>query len=148
MSSENPLPENSSRTAAFIIVDGTQLIAINDPTITIGRKKDNHIVIQNPHVSRHHAQIRLADQHYILVDLNSTVGTSVNGERVEHAFLKPGDVISIGGTPLIFGVGPVETEDLESVVRRISDTGTGPTDATNIKDLDQYLDLFNTTDDK
>jgi len=142
----NPVPASDHKpektSTAFLVVDGVQVVVLDKAVITIGRKSDNHIVISNPHVSRYHAQIRKADQRYMLIDLSSTVGTSVNGKRIEHALLKPGDVISIGGVPLIFGQGRDSIHLIHENLRVEPDPTTGPTDATDINKLDDYLSLF------
>ncbi len=130
---------NAHNVKVFLIIDGTKVAIIDEQIFGIGRKEDNAVVIDNPHVSRHHAEIRLIDGKYVLFDLESTVGTSVNGKRVQEAVLSPGDVISIGGVPMIFGVGsPGPLPDASQP----TDTATGPTDATDIEDLDAYLGLF------
>jgi len=71
--------------------------------VNIGRRADNHLVLADPRVSRAHAQIRAIRGQYVLFDLNSTGGTVVNGRRVRQYTLKPGDVISLSGVPLIYG---------------------------------------------
>jgi hypothetical protein len=68
----------------------------------IGRKKDNHIVLDDARVSRKHAQIRLRFGRYVLYDLGSTSGTLVNNHRVKETILEPGDVISIAGILLVY----------------------------------------------
>ncbi len=140
---ETPSPPAS---IGFLIVDGARVVSLDKPIISIGRKGNNHIIINDPHVSRHHAQIRHAEGRYLLIDLHSTVGTSVNGERVEHAFLEPGDVISIGGVPLIFGQGAASKHLITANLHQPA-SSTGPTDATEIRDLDDYLEFFTPPDD-
>jgi pSer/pThr/pTyr-binding forkhead associated (FHA) protein len=131
----------------FLIVDGSRVVMIDKPVINIGRKADNHIVIDNEHISRYHAQIRRIKDHYVILDLNSTVGTSVNGERIDQAFLNPGDVISLGGVPVIFGQG-VPKVDFESLASDSFGVGDSkPTENTEINAADKYLDLFNTPDE-
>jgi hypothetical protein len=93
-----PLPSN-----AFLIIGGTQIVALNRSVINIGRRLDNHIVIDDPRVSRTHAQLRIVKDHYVIFDLNSSGGTFVNGERTNQSVLYPGDVISLAGITLIFG---------------------------------------------
>jgi pSer/pThr/pTyr-binding forkhead associated (FHA) protein len=88
---------------AFLIVDGTQTFSLRQPVINIGRRPDNHLVLNDPRVSRTHAQLRSIHGRYILFDLNSTGGTYVNGQRVSRYDLNPGDVISLAGVPLIYG---------------------------------------------
>lgn len=126
---------------AFLIVDGVYVVALDRPVVSIGRKGDNNIVIGNPHVSRYHAHIRRVGKRYFLVDLGSTVGTSVNGRRIQEAELQSGDVISIGGVPLIFGKGEVDHHLIAQNLRP-SSAHTGPTDATQVRDLDDYLNFF------
>ena len=73
-----------------------QNVPVNGGLITIGRSPGNSIAIDNLAVSTHHAQIEVQDGRLILDDPGSLNGTFVNGQRVKHATLKDGDVISIG----------------------------------------------------
>ena len=88
---------------AFLIIGGTQIFPLNHSVINIGRRLDNHIVIDDPRVSRAHAQLRIVKDRFVLFDLNSSGGTFVNGERTNQSVLYPGDVISLAGITLIFG---------------------------------------------
>ncbi|MDX9865683.1 MAG: FHA domain-containing protein, partial [Anaerolineaceae bacterium] len=88
---------------AFLILKDRRAIPLNQPVINLGRMLDNQIAIEDPRVSRKHAQLRIMQNHYMLIDLNSTGGTYVNGQRIHQATLKPGDVISLAGVPLIYG---------------------------------------------
>ena len=97
-SSKVKIPSN-----AFLIVGGTQIIPLYRSVINIGRRLDNHIVIDDPRVSRAHAQLRTVKERFVLFDLNSSGGTFVNGERIDQSVLYPGDVISLAGVSLIFG---------------------------------------------
>jgi hypothetical protein len=103
---------------AFLIVNGNT-IPLSLPVINIGRRQDNQLVLDDPRVSRTHAQLRAAKGHYILFDLNSTGGSYVNGMRVAHHLLNPGDVISLAGYPLIYG------EENASPLRGHNDFTTG-----------------------
>ncbi|HEX9637944.1 MAG TPA: GGDEF domain-containing protein [Acidobacteriota bacterium] len=75
---------------------------------TIGRDADIQIPLMDRLVSRRHAQVyrqKAEDSdaiHYIIVDLHSTNGTIVNGERISKAFLHDGDKIQVGNTTLKF----------------------------------------------
>ena len=130
----------------FLIVDGSQVVIIDKAITSIGRKSDNDIVINNEHVSRHHAQIRLVEGGYEILDLASTVGTSVNGKRVNQAILKPGDVISLGGMPIIYGEGS-SIDGFESPdEQRIDRFDSQPTENSDLHSADEYLDLFNPQD--
>jgi pSer/pThr/pTyr-binding forkhead associated (FHA) protein len=53
-------------------------------------------------VSRRHAELRVEDDGFTLVDLNSTNGTTVNNQRVSSALLAEGDRIGLGATVLVY----------------------------------------------
>ena len=95
---EDPRPEN-----AFLILDKSDTIPLRQTVINIGRRLNNQIIIEDPRVSRNHAQLRAVRGKYVLFDLNSTGGTFINGERITQCALKPGDVISLAGVPLVYG---------------------------------------------
>jgi pSer/pThr/pTyr-binding forkhead associated (FHA) protein len=80
------------------------------PIINIGRRPENHLMIDDPRVSRFHAQIRASKGSFILFDLNSTGGTSVNSQPVTQRMLSPGDVISLAGVPLIYSQDTPESD--------------------------------------
>lgn len=69
---------------------------------TLGRRETNEIFLNDPNISRVHAQIELFQGEYILTDLGSLNGTYLNGKRVHRAHLKPGDLIKVGKTELDF----------------------------------------------
>jgi len=56
--------------------------------ISIGRKDDNDIVIDNPAVSSHHCRIVKQGDSYVVEDLNSTNGTFIEGKKILKAELK------------------------------------------------------------
>jgi hypothetical protein len=62
----------------------------------VGRHPACDVVVADPSVSRRHAQLTFRDGVWVLQDLASTNGTSVNGERVGRTTLRTGDVISLG----------------------------------------------------
>jgi pSer/pThr/pTyr-binding forkhead associated (FHA) protein len=76
---------------------------LNDPVVNIGRRLENHLVIDDPRISRNHSQLRAINGRYVLFDLNSTGGSFVNGQRTSQTVLYPGDVVSLAGVALIFG---------------------------------------------
>jgi hypothetical protein len=94
----NAIPEN-----AFLIVEGVKVFPLALPVVNIGRRLDNQLIIDDPRVSRNHAQLRAIKGRYVIFDLNSTGGTFVNGQRASQSVLYPGDVISLAGVALIFG---------------------------------------------
>ena len=76
----------------------------NIPTpLTIGREEGNPIQLNDERVSRFHLKIQEDEGKLVLTDLESTNGTKVNGEPVQLWVLRPGDVIALGRTVLLFG---------------------------------------------
>jgi pSer/pThr/pTyr-binding forkhead associated (FHA) protein len=67
-----------------------------DEAITIGRAPDNTIVVNDPSISTHHAQLLLEGETYRLKDLDSTNGTRVNGKPVTETVLRFDDRIRFG----------------------------------------------------
>jgi hypothetical protein len=94
---------------AFLLADDGQSFFLDEPVINIGRRRENQIVIQDRHVSREHAQIRMVQGRFVLFDLNATGGTHINGRRISQQPLQSGDVISLAGYPLIYS----EESDIE-----------------------------------
>lgn len=117
------LPEN-----AFLIVEGVKVFPLKLPVINIGRRLDNQLIIDDPRVSRNHAQLRAIKGRFVVFDLNSTGGTFVNGQRASQVVLYPGDVISLAGVALIFGQdNPPPRPDLKDTAPFESAIGDRPT---------------------
>jgi hypothetical protein len=100
-----PLREpDPRRGAARLRVDGrTELIGSGGAVL--GRSRDCDIVVDDPNVSRHHAEIRPSGGSWIVRDLGSTNGIKINGRRLDAArpqSLKRGDVIELGTSRLTF----------------------------------------------
>ncbi|MBW1731173.1 MAG: FHA domain-containing protein [Deltaproteobacteria bacterium] len=70
--------------------------------ITLGRSKDNDLVISDNTVSRHHAEIRKSKDGYLLIDLGSYNGTRLNGKPIQTAPLTDNDLVQIGLTKMVF----------------------------------------------
>lgn len=105
LTGENKIEENHEKIPenAFLIVEGVKVFPLKDPVVNIGRRLENHLVIDDPRISRNHTQLRAINGRYVLFDLNSTGGSFVNGQRTSQTVLYPGDVISLAGVALIFG---------------------------------------------
>ncbi len=84
------------------LVLGDQVYQLTAPITNIGRRLTNHLVIENKHISRVHAQIREVRGRYFIIDLKSTGGTFVNGKRIEQSMLHHGDKISLAGVIALF----------------------------------------------
>jgi cytochrome P450/NADPH-cytochrome P450 reductase len=65
-------------------------------TVRIGRAPENDIVVSDPTASRQHAELRNTAGGYRIVDLDSSHGTFVNGQRVTDAALSEGDTVQVG----------------------------------------------------
>lgn len=74
---------------------------LNRQVVTIGRGTDTDLRIDDPSVSRRHAEIRLG-ANPVIVDLGSTNGVVVNGRRAPQAPLRDGTTIVLGSTTLVF----------------------------------------------
>jgi ABC transport system ATP-binding/permease protein len=88
----------------------------NDPQISIGRE-GSEIVLENPQVSRNHAEIIRANGGHILRDVGSTNGTFVNGQRITQHTLTPGDVIQIGAFKLVYDGDSLDQYDQRGALR-------------------------------
>lgn len=88
-------------------------IPLDKEHISIGRKPDNDIHIDNLAVSSHHAVIHTLFNQAFVEDLHSTNGTFLNGQRIEKQVLKDGDVLLIGKHELTYvsADGPAEAEE-------------------------------------
>jgi pSer/pThr/pTyr-binding forkhead associated (FHA) protein len=64
--------------------------------LLVGRHPRCDVVVADPSVSRRHAQLTFRDGVWVLQDLDSTNGTTLNGERVGRTTLHSGDVVSFG----------------------------------------------------
>jgi pSer/pThr/pTyr-binding forkhead associated (FHA) protein len=94
--------ESATLPEAHLILNGTQHIALNRPVINIGRSPDNHIILGDPRVSRHHAQIRSRFGRFSVFDLNSKAGTFVNDVAISESVLRTGDVITFACVQAIY----------------------------------------------
>lgn len=100
----------------------SRLSVLEGDELTLGRS-DTHVVLDDERVSRRHAALRREGGFPLVVDLQSTNGTYVNGERVRHyAQLRDGDEVRVGGTRLRFLLG----DRLERAVQASSPRPTPP----------------------
>lgn len=121
---------------AFLIVGGSKIFSLDHPVINIGRKLDNQLVIDDPRVSRRHSQLRAVKGRYVIFDVGSSGGTFVNGERVSRAILRPGDVISLAGVPMVYGQDAVRAASETQEYKRPSQTFDDTTASLELSDLD------------
>jgi hypothetical protein len=94
---------------AMLIISGKTIFPLENLVVNIGRHSSNDLVLNDPHISRHHAQLRVIKDHYVIFDVGSTAGLFLNGKRISQATLHPGDVIRIGLINLIYNQEPTNT---------------------------------------
>lgn len=92
----------STGVQAWVVVPTGERVPVVDRVVSFGRLPDCTVTLNDPNVSRHHAEIRPGAA-IVLVDLGSTNGTLVNGVRITgpHPLLD-GDVISMGQSHVRF----------------------------------------------
>ena len=110
------------------ILAGT-MIRLDQDVATIGRRDDNAYVLEDPHVSRVHAEFRKEAGSVIVTDLGSSGGTRVNDVAVTTAVLTHGDTVSFGSVTARFedqvtAAHPDEATEVLAVPA--VETGTGP----------------------
>jgi Protein of unknown function (DUF3662)/FHA domain len=98
-----PLREpDPRRGTARLVVDGrTELLGSSGAVV--GRSREADVVVDDPNVSRRHAEVRPSGGSWIVRDLGSTNGVKVNGRRIQGAqSLKAGDEIQLGTSRVTF----------------------------------------------
>ena len=93
---------------------------LEEDVITIGRSKENNIVLKNIKSSRRHARIERIGATYQITDLGSGNGTKVNGKKIDFHTLKKGDEIKIGDALITLksideGVDAMDVSDDEEI---------------------------------
>jgi hypothetical protein len=82
--------------------DGTEReVEADGRQMTIGRARDNDVVLDDGKVSRHHARLLPRHRTLVFIDLGSTNGSWVNGTRIAEVALGEGDRIELGETVLV-----------------------------------------------
>lgn len=79
-----------------------QTLPLSKKEISLGRSKDNDVVLLDHAVSRYHARIIDTKEGYLLTDLGSFNGTAVNGKSIQNVLLKNDDEIRIGHARIVF----------------------------------------------
>ncbi len=81
---------------------GDVVYEVTKHTVLIGRSRQCDLVLTDANVSRRHAELRQRGNDYMIVDLDSTNGIEVNGEKVRSRALSNGDLLTIGTTRVRF----------------------------------------------
>jgi pSer/pThr/pTyr-binding forkhead associated (FHA) protein len=103
---------------------------MNQRLITIGRWQNNDLILEDPAVSGHHANIERIGDAFHLFDLKSQNGTLVNRERVTSCLLQSGDVIRLGNSIIDYTF-----TDLESKFDALEARRNPKTDVIDIRKL-------------
>jgi hypothetical protein len=98
-------PARMPVTAQLVLAtpDGPHAFPLEANVVTVGRGLNNDLIVEDPRVSRQHAQIRFKSRRYFIGDLGSTNGTYINGTQVTtDQVLHDGDIVSFGGLEMRF----------------------------------------------
>ena len=90
--------------ACLVVLRGRhigQLFELGDGPAILGRGEDATIQVDDTATSRHHARIEPAAIGYLIVDLESTNGTWVNGHKISRHVLRDGDRVQVGGETVL-----------------------------------------------
>jgi hypothetical protein len=91
----------------YLEINGTRR-AVHPPGLVIGRGAEADLRINDPGISRRHAEIRVTGRdrpEASVVDLGSTNGTMVDGSRVREARLRDGQRLRVGNTDIVVRLG-------------------------------------------
>jgi hypothetical protein len=99
-----PLEERArTRTQTALLISGGKRLVVGPAGVTVGRSRQCDVTLDDPNVSRTHAEIRPRGGSWVLTDLGSTNGSRLNGRRLEGPeVLKPGDAIELGTSRIQF----------------------------------------------
>jgi hypothetical protein len=101
-----PLEERArtQHKTALLLLDGKRRL-VGPAGVTLGRSSRCDVVLDDANVSRQHAELRPRGGSWVLTDLGSTNGSSVNGRRIDApTVVKPGDEIELGTSAMTFEI--------------------------------------------
>jgi len=89
---------------ASLVLSTGERVPVGDDGFTIGRLADCSLVLTDTNVSRMHAEINKSHGRWMLLDLGSTNGTTVNGTPISEIEVTNGDLIVFGSAPATFEI--------------------------------------------
>ena len=95
-----PLPGGGA--VGSLLVPGGRRMSLDAEVVSIGRQDTSDVVLDDPTVSRNHAEVRRDPEGFEILDLGSRNGTKVNGLAISRTRLADGDELLIGVVPLRF----------------------------------------------
>jgi len=104
--------------------------------VTVGREEGNAVQLNDERVSRFHLKIQEDQDRIVLTDLESTNGTRVNGETTRLWVLRPGDVVNIGRSLLLYG----SRDEIAQRLAALRNVDLSPGSALDAEELDQVSD--------
>ena len=87
--------------AELVLADGSH-VPIGEGPVVVGRLPECDVVMNDPNVSRRHAEFRRTADGVVVTDLGSTNGTRVNGVPVREQVLTSGDEVTVGTSTVVF----------------------------------------------
>ena len=102
---------------------------IDRDVFTVGRSKDNAVMLDNPTVSGHHCSIIRDGDRFVLRDLESTNGTRLNAKEVTESKLRPKDLVQIGSVEFIFDSERLDAVETHSYAEAHVEVAPGPVSA-------------------
>ena len=136
------MSESGDNAAYLVIREGSKWTDVfrllEGESVTIGRAPTNRVVVKDERCSRNHAEVFSSKGSWVLRDLESRNGTTVNNKRVgaDHV-LSPGDIIRVGSACMAYVDDLSKAFPDSGSVLRASQPITGSTDA----GLDPAIDL-------
>ncbi|MEO1497095.1 MAG: sigma 54-interacting transcriptional regulator [Planctomycetota bacterium] len=127
------MAESAENAAYLVIRDGAKWTDVfrlmSGEAVTVGRAPTNRVVVKDERCSRNHAEVFSSSGNWVLRDLESRNGTTLNGKRIStDQELAPGDIIKVGSVCLAF-VDDIQAAFPDSQnVLRASQRITGSTD--------------------
>ncbi len=97
------IESDDARTPGSLMLPTGDRVPLGEYTVSIGRQHDCTVVLADPNVSRRHAEVAPSGTGFMVTDLGSTNGTSVNGTRISGSHqLTDGDELRFGNTVMHF----------------------------------------------
>ncbi|MCZ7684975.1 MAG: diguanylate cyclase [Sandaracinaceae bacterium] len=109
---------------AVLVIAGPELgtrRAVEGSWFVIGRDPEAGLALSDPRVSFHHCHLEDRGDGWAVVDVGSTNGVRVNGERVAERMLAPSDKIELGDTVLRFEIRDPKDQAFDEMVQRLID---------------------------
>ncbi len=106
-----PLPADRRYSLAVILgANAGQIYALTKPRVVMGRGQGSDIQLPDSEISRRHAMIEIRGDDAMLIDLQSTNGTFVDGTRIQRSALTSHQEFSVGTTTLMYIVTEAPSE--------------------------------------